>query len=76
MDMAIYSLITMILFEEEEFDQSIRDDINRECDAGLLDTPPIIDYPEIAERTDDYKVTYTSRAQPSYAAKMKTKQAE
>lgn len=82
MDMAIYSLITMILFEEEEFDQSIKDDINRECEAGLLDIPPIIvnqDYPEetvIPERTDDYKVTYTSRATPSYATKMKSQQVE
>ena len=93
MDMAIYSLITMILFEEEEFDQSIKDDINRECD--IPDVPPIIGDPEGLGRTpvdgslfdspnlgdsvsraDDYKVTYTSRATPSYATKMKSQQVE
>lgn len=42
MDMAIYSLITLILFEEQEADQRILDDAVRDCPNGNDDVLPIL----------------------------------
>ena len=86
-DMAIYSLITLILFEEAEYEKSIRDDVNRECPLSD-DSPPDLSYPDsltavqegmdkfdYADRLDTPReVNY--RGQSGYAKSVKTKQAE
>ena len=58
-DMAIYSLITLILFEEAEYEKSIRDDINRDCDLSD-DSPPDLSYPSADPMTDAIKQHLTA----------------
>jgi len=86
-DMAIYSLITLILFEEAEYEKSIRDDVNRECPLSD-DSPPDLSYPDsltavqegmdkfdYSDRLDTPKeVNY--RGQSGYTKAVKTKQAD
>ena len=84
MDMAIYSLITMILFEEEEANriEQLNEDpegLGRTpVDGSLFDSPYAKQTVVNAQMPEDYTVTYSSRANPGsgYVQKMKSKQAE